>query len=412
MSIQYEQAVLIIGAGKGGSALLDIFSKESQIRIVGIVDVNPDAPAIKSALALGIKVYTDIEKALKKSKDCIVFNMTHDESLVDVAVQYVGAGSVIGGQEARFFWHIITRLQAVKSELLENQIRLQAVIQNVQEGIILLDAKGIIENANPATAKIFGYTVEELIGQPIGKLMPEPSKEVENSYTWNELLTANTNMNGQSLEIVAFLKNGKLFPLEINMAEMELDGLKHFVGIVRDITERKLAEEKLTVMALFDQLTGLPNRRNFFEKLEFSLSNARRNKSMLALLFIDLDGFKKINDTLGHASGDKLLMEVAQRLLANIRESDSAARMGGDEFTIILNNVQSVRDASALAEKLINAINQPVELDGNNCKVGASIGIAVFPDHTENINALINAADGAMYQAKAGGKNRYEIAKL
>ena len=232
MSNQYEQAVLIIGAGKGGSALLDIFSKESQIRIVGIVDVNPDAPAIKSALALGIKVYTDIEKALKKSKDCIVFNMTHDESLVDVAAQYVGAGSVIGGQEARFFWHIITRLQAVKSELLENQIRLQAVIQNVQEGIILLDPKGIIENANPATAKIFGYTVEELIGQPIDKLMPEPSKEVENSYTWNELLTANTNMIGQSLEIVAFLKNGKLFPLEINMAEMELDGLKDRKSVV------------------------------------------------------------------------------------------------------------------------------------------------------------------------------------
>lgn len=411
MDIQYEQPVLIIGAGPGGSALLDIFSKEVQIKIVGIVDTNPDAPAIKLAHKLNIKVYADIEAALEKSGNCIVFNMTHDQSLAEVAGRHVGAGSVIGGQEARFFWHIITRLQAVKTELLDNQTRLQAVIHNVQEGIVLIDPDGIIENANPATSKIFGYAVDELIGHRIGMLMPKSGETKYEPRTWEEMISGEKSVIGHCREVVAIHKDGRQFPLEINVAGMELKGLKHFVGIVRDITDRKRAEGKLTQMALYDQLTGLPNRTNFFDKLEFSLSHARRNKSVLALLFIDLDGFKKINDTLGHTMGDHLLKEVAQRLRANIRESDTVARMGGDEFTIILNNLHDIEGVSCMAEKLITAINQPIDLGGNTCNVGASIGIAVYPDHAGNISDLINAADSAMYQAKANGKNKYEISQ-
>ena len=411
MDLQYEQAVLIIGAGPGGVALLDIFSKEAQIKVVGIVDTNPDAPAIRLAHKLNIKVYADIETALEKSGNCIVFNMTHDQSLAEVAARYVGAGSVIGGQEARFFWHIITRLQAVKTELLDNQTRLQAVIHNVQEGIVLIDPDGIIENANPATSKIFGYAADELIGHHIEMLMPKPGETKHEPCTWAEIIGGEMSAIGHCREVVAIHRDGRQFPLEINVAEMELEGLKHFVGIVRDITERKRAEGELTQMALYDHLTGLPNRTNFFDKLEFSLSHARRNKSVLALLFIDLDGFKKVNDTFGHTMGDHLLEEVAQRLRASIRESDTVARMGGDEFTIILNNLQDIEGASCMAEKLIKAINQPIDLDGNTCNVGASIGIAVYPDHDGNINDLINAADSAMYQAKANGKNKYEISK-
>jgi len=411
VDLQYEQAVLIIGAGPGGVALLDIFSKEAQIKVVGIVDTNPDAPAIRLAHKLNIKVYADIETALEKSGNCIVFNMTHDQSLAEVAARYVGAGSVIGGQEARFFWHIITRLQAVKTELLDNQTRLQAVIHNVQEGIVLIDPDGIIENANPATSKIFGYAADELIGHHIEMLMPKPGETKHEPCTWAEIIGGEMSAIGHCREVVAIHRDGRQFPLEINVAEMELEGLKHFVGIVRDITERKRAEGELTQMALYDHLTGLPNRTNFFDKLEFSLSHARRNKSVLALLFIDLDGFKKVNDTFGHTMGDHLLEEVAQRLRASIRESDTVARMGGDEFTIILNNLQDIEGASCMAEKLIKAINQPIDLDGNTCNVGASIGIAVYPDHDGNINDLINAADSAMYQAKANGKNKYEISK-
>lgn len=406
MSLQHEQPVLIIGAGQGGAAFLDIFSRDAHIKVVGIVDTNPDAQAIKPARALDIEVYTNIEAALKKCGSCIVFNMTHDQSPAELAARYVGAGNVIGGQQASFFWHIITRLQAVKLELQENQIRLQAIIHNIQEAIIPITPDGIIEDANPAATRIFGYAADELIGRNIKMLMPEPNKSKHDSYLQAYMRTGKKHVIGNYREVVALHKDGRQFPLELNVTEMDLDGQKHFVGLVRDITDKKRAEEKLTQMAFYDQLTALPNRTNFFERLNFSLSQARRIKAVVALLFIDLDGFKKINDSLGHAMGDQVLKEVGRRLRANIRESDTAARMGGDEFTVILNHLKKVEDASFVAEKIIKVINQPIELDGTICNVGASIGIAIYPDHCENINDLIIAADSAMYQAKANGKNK------
>ena len=178
---------------------------------------------------------------------------------------------------------------------------------------------------------------------------------------------------------------------------------------MRDITERKKAEEKLTQLALYDQLTGLPNRTMFHEKLTSALLQARRAKSEMALLFIDLDGFKTVNDTLGHGVGDQLLREVGKRLRISIRESDTAARMGGDEFMVILNNLHDRSQALLIAEKIINAINQPMQLDGNKCNVGASIGIAIYPEQAENASDLVRAADSAMYYAKASGKNAYRL---
>ncbi len=403
---QHEQPVLIIGAGQGGAALLDILSTEAHIKVVGIVDIDLDAPAIKLAWELGIEVYTDIGTALKKCGNCFVFNMTHDQSLAERAIRSVGADNVIGGQQAKFFWSIIARLQAARAESLENQVRLQAVIRNIQESIISIDSKGIIEDANPATAHIFGYSVDELIGQNIKMLMPEPDHSQHDAYLREYQHTGKRRVIGHYREVVALHKNGRQFPLEINVAEMKLGGVTHFIGLARDITERKIAEEQLTQMALHDQLTGLPNRKNFLDKLEFSLFTARRIKAVVALLFIDLDGFKKINDSFGHAIGDRVLKEVGRRLRANIRESDTVARIGGDEFTIILNHLKMVEDASYVANKIIKAVNQPIGLDGITCNVGASIGIAIYPDHAESMNDLINAADSAMYQAKTNGKNQ------
>jgi diguanylate cyclase (GGDEF)-like protein/PAS domain S-box-containing protein len=409
VSLQHKQPVLIIGAGFGGAALLDIFSKETNIKVVGIVDNNPDAPAIRPARNLDIEVFTDTETALKECGKCIVFNMTHDQSMVDLAARYVGTDNVIEGREARLLSRMITSLQETKFELQESYIRLQAIIQNVRESIISIDPNGIIEDANPATTNIFGYAADELIGRNIKMLMPEPHQSQHDFYLSEYRRTGEKRVIGNYREVIGLHKSGKKFPLEINIAEMKRGGVVHFVGIVRDITERKIAEEKLTHLALYDQLTELPNRRNFIDKLEFSLFSARRIKSLVALLYIDLDGFKEINDTLGHAMGDYLLGEIARRLLANTRRSDIAARMGGDEFTVILNHLKKVEDAPYVAQKIIKAINQPVELDGNICNIGASIGIAIYPNHSENIDDLINAADNAMYQAKAKGKNKCRI---
>jgi diguanylate cyclase (GGDEF)-like protein/PAS domain S-box-containing protein len=408
VNLQHQQPVLIIGAGQGGGAFLDILSAEAHIRVVGIVDTNPDALALQPARERGIDVYTNIETALKQCGNCIVFNMTHDQGPSELAARYVGSGNVIGGKQANFFYHIITRWQSLKLELQKSRLRLQAVIHNIQEAIIPITPDGTIENANPAATRIFGYTADELVGRNIKMLMPEPDKSRHDGYLQAYARTGKRHVIGHYREVVALHKDGRQFPLELNVTEMELDGQKHFVGLVRDITERKVAEEKLNQLALYDPLTGLPNRRNFLDKLEFSLLSARRIKATVALLFIDLDGFKNINDSLGHSTGDLVLKEAGRRLRANIRESDTVARMGGDEFTLILNHLKKADDASRLAAKIIQAINQPIELDGAVCHIGASIGIAIYPRHFENMDDLIIAADSAMYQAKAGGRNQYQ----
>ena len=322
---------MIIGAGPGGTALLDIFSKEKGISVRGVVDNNLDAVGIKLAQSLGIPVFSEVTDALESSGNCIIFNMTRNQSLSDIAARHVGVGKVIGGDEARFFWDIISRLQALKNALWENQVRLQAVLHNVQEGIISIDSRGIIEDANPAITGIFGYTQAQLVGQSIQPLIPELINVI------HDVETNTKSRKGLSRyrEAAGFHKNGEQLPLEINMARMALNAAMHFVCLVRDITERKQAEAKLIQLALYDQLTGLPNRTMFYERLAFLLPQARRTKSEVALLFIDLDGFKAVNDSMGHGIGDQLLQEVGKRLLASIRESDTAARMGGDEFIMI-----------------------------------------------------------------------------
>lgn len=410
MENQHGDPVLIIGAGPGGTSILNAFTEEALIQIVGIVDNNEEAMGIQRAKALNIPVFTDTEQALDTVGSCIVFNMTGDDNISDNAAKRVGASSVIGGREGRVFWQIISRLQTVQGELWENQTRLQAVIHNVREGIITINSKGIIENANPAIEDIFGYKEDELVGQNISKLMPKSHQSMHDSFLQNYVRTGAEYITGHYREVTGLHRSRGEFPLEINIAKMMLDGNTHFVSIVRDITERKKTEEKITQLALYDQLTKLPNRTLFYERLEFSLTQAKRAKDMVALLFIDLDGFKEVNDTLGHDMGDHLLVEVGKRLCQHIRESDVAARIGGDEFTIILTNVHSLENIPHIADDIINALNEPVEFKEGSCSVGASIGIATYPEHADNIDDLVKASDTAMYQAKKAGKNRHWIA--
>ncbi len=399
--------IMIVGAGLGGTALLGIFLLEEHINIFGIVDRNPHAFGIGIARNNGIEVFNDVELALQKAGHCMVFNMTNNPELDEVLARHVGIGSVIGAKEARFFWNVISRLQSIKCELFADLTRMRAVIQNVREAIISITSSGIIEAANPATEEIFGYRKNELIGKPIDLLIPEQHEHGD--FNTQYLLSAEGGfLGGQRVETTAINKSGNEFPIEISIADMSLGGKKHFAAMVRDITERKIADEKLKRLALYDSLTGLPNRTNFFEKLEFSLAHARRNKLIVALLFIDLDGFKEVNDSMGHAAGDHLLKEVAHRLQDYIRESDIVARMGGDEFTIILNNLKSPEEAMLVSKKLIETLSQPVVYDNRLIsEIGASIGIAIFPDHSQTGDGLINEADSAMYRAKAAGKNCY-----
>lgn len=184
------------------------------------------------------------------------------------------------------------------------------------------------------------------------------------------------------------------------------------IGTVQDVTERKLTQERIEHMAHYDTLTNLPNRALFYERLRQAISLAKRNRGGLTLLFMDLDGFKEVNDTMGHHAGDLLLIGVGQRLSHCVRESDTVSRLGGDEFTVILNAMHKQEEVVAVAQKIIQAISVPFNLEGSIAKVGISIGIARYTEEADNEDELVRQADQAMYGAKAAGKNTYRIAVM
>lgn len=280
--IQHSQRILVIGAGRGGTAMLDLFLIDPLIKIVGIIDANPQAPALAIAEKHGIPSFTNLTEAIEASRPCLAFNLTGDDSITPCAEAQLGNTNVIGGFQARFLWNVITRLKQTNEQILH--------------------------------------------------------------------------------------------------------------------------------LAHHDTLTALPNRILFYDRLNQAITRARRDKESFAVLFLDLDGFKLINDTFGHDVGDALLREVAKRIVACVRDSDTVARMGGDEFTVILSNVRTPNSKDRVAKKIVEAIARPFVLNGKNCSVSVSIGIALYPDNGKTAEQLVKIADAAMYLAKNSGKNCYRFA--
>jgi diguanylate cyclase (GGDEF)-like protein/PAS domain S-box-containing protein len=405
--------VLIIGAGRGGSALLEMFMEDNLASVIAIADTNPDAPGFELARKYRVSTFTDTLSALQACKqypDCIIYNLSHDESVAEQAYQVFGDRRVTGGAEVKLFWQMVTNLKTIKVELEKSQDQLQAIIHNVMDGIITIDEQGIIQGFNPAAERIFGYTLQEVSGQNVKMLMPEPERSAHDGYLQRYVQSGRSGVLGvRGREVVAVRKNGDTFPMELSASEMKLGGQRYFIGIVRDITERKQAEERIAHLAHFDYLTNLPNRASFLNILEHSVGLAKRNEQQLALLFIDLDGFKQINDTLGHEAGDQLLHGVAGRLRLSVRDSDTVARLGGDEFILLLQGIGNAENAARVAAKIIAALSEPFDLGGRTGKIGASIGISLFPDDAQEAKELVRQADEAMYRAKHGGKNVWKF---
>ena len=405
--------VLIIGAGRGGYALLEMFIEDSLVKVIAIADTNPDAPGIKLANDHGIPSYTDPVEAILACKDypdCIVYNLSHDDSIAKKVEKVFGDKRVTSGSEVKLFWQMVTNLKQTKGKLEESQNQLQSIIRNVMDGIITINESGQIQGFNPAAEQIFGYLQQDVLGKNVNMLMPEPDRSKHDGYISRYLSTGQGKILGvRGREVIAVRRNGEQFPLELSASEMMLGGQRYFIGIIRDITERKLVEEKLAYFAHHDYLTELPNRILFLNRLEHATLLAKRNKYKVAVFYLDLDGFKKVNDTLGHDAGDRLLKEASVRLKEAIRASDMVARVGGDEFNFILMNIGSDENASQMANKIIAALSKPFELKGQQCQVGGSIGISIFPGDSEDIEKLIMHADEAMYLAKQSGKNTYKF---
>lgn len=303
------------------------------------------------------------------------------------------------GQATIAFNHVMEKVR----ELLLEQRLSRIVFENSLEGITVTDANGRIQMTNRAFTETTGYSAQEVVGQTSAILKSGRQDSAFYQAFWSALKETGE-WRG---EIWNKRKNGSIYPEWLNVSAVRGQGgqVEHYVGIFSDITERKQHEEMITFQAFHDALTGLPNRVLFLDRLEQALVQSKRSKTRKpAVMFLDLDRFKHINDVFGHDAGDILLREVAQRLRNCVRESDTVARMGGDEFTILLPEIDSQADARAVAQKILDAMKLPVTLAGTDTVITTSIGISLFPKDGREAETLMKHADAAMYQAKGSGR--------
>ncbi len=290
----------------------------------------------------------------------------------------------------------------------ERELQLAAkVMENDSNAILICDKNSNIVLVNPAFCEITGYSREEVIGKNPSILQSGRQSKEFYREMWNSIL----NENGWKGEIWNRRKNGEIYPefLSITTLRNEHGEITNFVSIFTDITRQKDIEQKLAHMAHHDALTGLPNRTLFIDRLEHAIEHNRRDRQQVALMFIDIDGFKQINDKHGHDIGDRLLKDIAEGISAEIRKSDTLARIGGDEFVIILEQIHNIENVTAIADNILKLFRQPFMIEGIACNVGVSIGIAVHPDDSDHADDLVKKADTAMYHAKTTGKMKYSI---
>lgn len=300
----------------------------------------------------------------------------------------------------------ISRFVRSAEALREREERLQGILASVVEGIITVDERGIIETANPAAERMFGYARGTLAGNPISVMMTGPMRD-EHDSRFRSYLAGTARLMGRAVEGLGVRADDTTFPMEISVSELRHGKGRLFTGILRDISERKENEERIKRLAHHDSLTGLPNRNLLNDRISHALARVRRHGGRMAVLYVDLDKFKPINDTLGHEAGDYVLRAVAGRLNNAVRSSDTVARVGGDEFVVVVEEIGRPAEAAQVARKIIEALTVPVLFHGDSCVVGASIGIAIFPDDGNTMEEVCKAADMAMYRVKHSGRNAW-----
>lgn len=297
----------------------------------------------------------------------------------------------------------ITKLKQVEEELR----RAATVFENTDEGIIVTNAECDIVLVNKAFTMITGYKPDEVLGKN-PRLLQSGHHDVAFYKTMWDTLKSDDQWRG---EICDRRKNGDVFPAweNINVVRDEQGRIINYVAIFSDISILKESEERLVHQAHHDTLTGLPNRLRFTANLEQAIESAKRHNHKVALMFLDVDRFKHINDTFGHDVGDQLLKSIAARLKSCIRAEDTVARLGGDEFTVVLTEVAEAKDAGLIADKIVKAVHKPVILGEHTIDTSTSVGISIFPDDAIDSEGMIKAADTAMYHAKAMGRNSFQF---
>ncbi len=290
----------------------------------------------------------------------------------------------------------------------EKQLQLfKMAVHNTSEAVIITDSDARILEVNPAYCQITGFSRQDVLGKN-----PNITRSDRHEPEFYQDMWANLNQNGEwSGEIWDRRKNGEVFPkwLSINAVNDGLSDYTYYVGVFMDISSLKQAEQQLERLAYYDPLTNLPNRVLFNDRLEQEIRTCSADHSRFGVLYIDLDRFKYVHDTLGHSVGDELLVEVGRRIKSCIREPDTVARISGDEFTVIVRSVHEAHDMEVVASKIIEQIERPVQIAEREIFVGASIGISLYPEHATGSELLKKYADMAMYRAKEAGRGRYQL---
>lgn len=304
--------------------------------------------------------------------------------------------------------HLAEDLAVAKEEAANNAKRIQSILNAMEEGLVTLNEDGKIVSANNAMSIIFGYARSDFIGMELSNLVK--SRKIQTVEHISALL--NEQVDGSNVykaDEQGQHQNGSAIPLKIDIREVYLEHEKHYTVLFRNVSEQYEAEKLIRHMAWHDSLTGLANRNLLSERLDEALKLARRLEKKVAVMILDLDKFKPVNDLHGHATGDKLLKVVAERLMKCAREVDTVARLGGDEFAIVFTNIEDDANIITIADRIIHSIQQPVEIDGNVIQIGTSIGISFFPGDSDTPTELIRMADVALYQAKEDGRRVFRL---
>jgi len=338
-------------------------------------------------------------------EDGALFETTHrrkDGTLIEVEVSTTGIQI-----DGSYYLYATSRDISVRKRI-EDEQRVAAVTFETQEAILITDAEAIILRVNQAFQDITGYSAEEMIGK--NPRILQSGKHDADFYKnmWSDLLTTGK----WSGEVWDKRKNGEIYPKAMTITAVydDLRRMTNFVAVFRDISNRKKSEYEIHQLAFYDPLTNLPNRRLLLDRLNQALASSMRNSQHGALIYLDLDHFKTVNDTQGHMTGDLLLIEVAKRLQTCLREGDTLARLGGDEFVVVLEDLSCEADEAAtqaelVSEKIRNELSQTYRLKDFEFESSVSIGVSLFFERNENAEDLLKHADVAMYQAKASGRN-------
>lgn len=300
-------------------------------------------------------------------------------------------------------------LRVTLEKLKDSELFHRTLWEISNDAIVIINTNGEIIFANPAVRNIFGYEPAALVGKNIAILQPERMRKLHLEGMGRYLQSGNRSTDWRAREIPVLHCDGREIDIELSFGEMKQSSGRWLIGTFRDITERKRHQVELLQSVNYDALTGLPNRVLLAERIERALVHAQRHGNSVGLLYLDLDNFKIINDTLGHEAGDLLLAQAAQRLQTCVRTGDTVARLGGDEFVILLAELHSMADVDYVAQRAVAVMGSAFDMAGNEAFVGVSVGGSVYPEDAQDRNDLMRHADIAMYRAKEAGRNNYQL---